>query len=107
MRLAGADLTILTNNLEHRFDLLAGKWLGSDVRAVSYRFGVNLDQEGRFKIEFQPTYWKYRGNEENYQTALCFSYLVTSTLTVRTEYIYDYQMSDNRFLLQIYYYSPI
>jgi hypothetical protein len=106
MRLAGADLTILTDNLEHRLDLLAGEWLGSDVRAVSYRFGVNLDQEGRSKIEFQPTYWKYL-NEVNYQTALCYSFLVTSSLTVRTEYIYDYQMSDNRFLLQIYYYSPI
>ena len=31
MMLAGVDLTILRNNLEHRFDLLAGKWLGNDT----------------------------------------------------------------------------
>ena len=29
MRLAGVDLTILRNNFEHRFDLLAGRWLGT------------------------------------------------------------------------------
>ena len=51
MRLAGVDLTMLRDNLEHRFDLYAGRWLDQDTLAVSYRFGINLDQEGRFKIE--------------------------------------------------------
>jgi len=106
MRLAGTDLTILRDNFEHRFDLLYGQWLDKDTSAVSYRFGINLDQEGRFKIETQPMYWKF-GQEENYQVALCFSILATSTLTIRTEYLYDHLLADNRFLLQLYYYSPI
>lgn len=106
MRLAGADLTILRDNLEHRFDLIAGEWLGSDLRALFYRFGVNLDQEGRYKVEAQPTYWKY-GQEENYQMPLCFTVLATTTFTVRTMYVYDHLVKDNRFLLQLYYYSPI
>jgi hypothetical protein len=106
MMLAGADLTILRNNLEHRFDLLAGKWLGDDTYALFYRFGVNLDQEGRFKIEAQPAYWK-SGEEKNYQLSLCLSILATSNLTVRVAYTYDRDARDNRGILQLYYYRPI
>jgi hypothetical protein len=106
MRLAGVDLTILRNNLEHRFDLYAGTWLDKDTYAVSYRFGVNLDKEGRLKIEAQPTYWKF-GEENDYQLALCFSSQVTSNLTVRLGYTYDHNTDDNRVILQLYYYQPI
>ena len=106
MRLAGVDLTILRNNLEHRFDLYAGTWLDKDTYAMSYRFGVNLDQEGRLKIEAQPTYWKF-GEENDYQLALCFSSQVTSNLTVRLGYTYDHNTDDSRVILQLYYYRPI
>jgi hypothetical protein len=106
MRLAGVDLTILRNNLEHRFDLYAGTWLDKDTYAMSYRFGVNLDQEGRLKIEVQPTYWKF-GEENDYQLALCFSSQITSNLTVRLGYTYDHNTDDNRVILQLYYYQPI
>jgi hypothetical protein len=106
MMLAGADLTILRNNLEHRFDLLAGKWLGNDTYALFYRFGVNLDQEGRFKMEAQPAYWK-SGEEKDYQLSFCFSVLATSNLTVRIAYTYDWDARDNRGILQLYYYRPI
>ena len=106
MRLAGVDLTILRDNLEHRFDLYAGRWLDRDTVAVSYRFGINLDAENRFKIEAQPTYWKF-GEEYNYEAALCFSTLVTADLTARLAYTYDHNRDDHRFLLQLYYYLPI
>ena len=106
MLLAGADLTILRNNFEHRFDLLAGKWLGNETYALFYRFGANLFQEGQLKIEAQPTYWKF-GGDEDYQLSLCFSSQVTSNLTVRLGYTYDHASDDNRVLLQLYYYRPI
>ena len=106
MRLAGVDFTILRDNLEHRFDLLAGRWLGEDTHAVSYRFGVNLDPEARMKIEAQPTYWKF-GEDKNYELALCFSFLATSNLTVRAMYTYDDNGSDDRIIMQLYYYRPI
>ena len=106
MQLAGADLALLRNNLEHRFDVLAGKWLDEDTYALFYRFGINMDQEGRFKVEAQPAYWKF-GEDRNYQLSLCASYLLTSHLTIRTAYIYDDDTDDNRFLLQLYYYRPI
>jgi len=106
MQLAGLDLTILRNRLEHRFDFLAGQWLDKDTYALFYRFGVNLDQEGRLKIEAQPTYWKH-GDEKNYQMSLCVSSLVTSDLTVRAGYTYDHNSRDNRVMLQLYYYASI
>jgi len=106
MRLAGLDLTILRNRFEHRFDLLAGTWLDQDTYALFYRFGVNLDQEGRFKIEAQPVYWKF-GEETNYQMSFCFSSQATSNLTVRLGYTYDRNSADNRVVLQLYYYRPI
>jgi len=104
--LAGADLTILRNNFEHRFDLLAGKWLDNETYALFYRFGVNLFQEGQLKIEAQPTYWKV-GGDEDYQLSLCFSSQVTSNVTMRLGYTYDHDSDDNRVLLQLYYYRLI
>jgi opacity protein-like surface antigen len=106
MRLAGIDLTILRNNLEHRVDLYAGTWLDRETYALSYRFGINMDQEGRLKIEAQPSYWKF-GAEEDYQLALCFSGQATSNLTVRLGYTYDHLTDDSSIILQLYYYLPI
>ncbi len=106
MQLAAVDLTILRDNLEHRFDVLAGRWLDKDTYALFYRFGVNFDPEGRLKIEAQPTYWKF-GEEKDYQLALCLSSQATSNLTVRTEYIYDQLTDDHRIYLQLYYYRPL
>ena len=106
MRLAGADLTVLRDNLEHRFELLHGEWLGSGLNAVSYRLGWNLDQEGRYKIEDQPVYSK-AGDDRDFQNALCFSYRATSDLTIRTEYLYDDLLDEHRFVLQLYLLSAI
>ncbi len=106
MTLAGLDFTLLRNNFEHRFDFLVGKWLGNDTYALFYRFGVNLDQEGRLKIEAQPTYWKF-GDERNYQLSACFSVLATSNLTIRLGYTYDHNANDNRVVMQLYYYQPV
>ena len=110
MRLVGADMTILRNRFEHRFDLLGGTWLGQNTYAGLYRFGINLDQEGRLKIEAQPLWSKF-GDEKNFEISLCFSNQLTSNLTVRLGYWYDSNISDNRsdnrVILQIYYYRPI
>ena len=72
MTLAGVDFTLLRNNLEHRFDLLGGKWLGEETYALFYRFGVNLDQEGRLKIEAQPACVEVRGRKELSTVPLLF-----------------------------------
>jgi len=106
MKLAGLDLAFLRNYFEHRFEALAGRWLGEETYAFLYRFGINLSQEGRLKIEAQPTYWKISG-KENYQMSLCISALATSDLTVRLAYTYDHSTDDNRVVLQLYYYHKM
>ena len=95
MALVGIDATLLRNNLEHRFDSLAGKWLGENTYAAAYRFGVNLDPENRFKIEVQPAWWRIAG-DNNYQLSSCFSVVATSNITVRLASFYDHDANDNR-----------
>ena len=106
MALAGVDFTLLRNSLEHRIDLLGGRWLGSETYALFYRFGLNLDQEGRLKLEAQPAWWKSAG-EKNYQLGLGLSFLATSNLTLRLAYTYDHSSDDNRVVMQLYYYRLI
>jgi hypothetical protein len=106
MRLAGLDFTLLRNRFEHRFDFLRGKWLGEDTYALFYRLGVNLDQEGRFKVEGQPAYWKL-GEESTYLQSFCFSFLATSDLTARLAYFYDRNERDHSVVVQLYYYTPV
>jgi hypothetical protein len=106
MRLVGVDLTVLRDNLEHRFDFYSGTWLDQQTFAVSYRFGANLDPEGRLKIEAQPTFWSV-ADEGGFEAALCVSSLVTSDLTARLGYTYDSARSDHRVLLQLYFYMPV
>lgn len=106
MKLVGMDFTFLRDRFEHRFDVLAGRWLDQDTYALMYRLGFNVDPENRFKIEFQPTYWKF-GDEINWQFAACFSSQVTSNLTLRLMYQYDHNSSDSSVVFQFYYYRPM
>jgi hypothetical protein len=105
MRLVGTDFALLRNNLEHRFDILAGEWLAQDTVAAMYRLGVLFGPEQRMKVEIQPTYW--RADSENWLFSACFSALATSDLTVRTMYEYDHNADDHRTSLQLYYYLPL
>jgi hypothetical protein len=106
MALGGLDFTFLWNRFENRFDVIGGKWLGERTYAIFYRLGVNLDQEGRFKIEAQPLWWK-SGEERNYELSFCFSFLATSNLTLRLAYFYNHNERDNRVEMQLYYYRPV
>ncbi len=105
MRLGGADFAFLRNNLEHRFDLFAGKWLEQDTVALMYRLGFLFGPEQRMKIEVQPTYWRSGG--ENWLLSACFSALITSDLTFRTMYEYNHAEDDHRAIVQLYYYLPL
>ena len=105
MGLLGTDFTFLRNNLEHRFDIFAGEWLGADTVAVMYRLGFLFGPEHRMKIEAQPTYWRSGG--ENWLLSACFSALVTPELTFRTMYEYNHNEDDHRTVAQLYYYLPL
>lgn len=105
MKLAGTDVAFLRDNVEHRFDLLAGEWLGLNTVAAMYRIGYLFGPEQRLKVEAQPTYW--RSGDENWLMSACFSALVTSDLTARVMYEYNHTADDHRAVAQLYYYLPI
>lgn len=105
MRQIGADFALLRNNLEHRFDIMVGKWLDQDTVAFMYRLGLLFGPEQRLKIELQPTYWRSGG--ENWLFSSCFSAQVTSDLTFRTMYEYSHLEDDHRVIGQLYYYLPL
>lgn len=105
MRLVGTDFAFLRDNLEHRFDLFYGEWLGQDTVAMMYRLGILFGPEERLKIEAQPTVW--RSGDKNWLMSLCFSALATSDLTFRTMYEYNHAEDDHRVILQLYYYKPL
>jgi hypothetical protein len=105
MRFFGTDFAYLRDNLEHRFDLFAGEWLGVDTVAAMYRLSFLFGPEQRLKIEAQPTYWHSGG--ENWLMSLCFSALVTPDLTFRTMYEFDRSGDDHRVIVQLYYYKPL
>lgn len=105
MSLVGSDFAFLRDNFEHRFDILAGKWLDQDTLAAMYRLGILFGPEQRMKIELQPTYW--RTESENWLLSACFSALVTADLTWRTMYEYDRNADAHRTVMQLYYYLPL
>lgn len=105
MRLAGVDFALLRDAFEHRFDLLAGTWLGESTVAAMYRLGYLVDAEGRLKLEAQPTWWRTDG--ENWLLNLCVTGMITADLTARAMYEYDRDEREKRFVAQLYYYKPI
>ncbi|HEU0264614.1 MAG TPA: hypothetical protein VFR01_02690 [Geobacterales bacterium] len=105
MRLVGTDFAFLRNNMEHRFDIFAGRWLDQETVAAMYRIGYLFGPEQRMKVELQPTYW--RVESDRLLLSACFSALVTSDLTFRTMYEYDNTTYDQRVIGQLYYYLPI
>lgn len=105
MRLAGSDFAFLQDNLEHRFDILAGEWLDRETVAAMYRLGLLFGPEQRLKIELQPTYWRSEG--ENWLLSACFSALVSADMTWRIMYEYDRNADDHRGFFQLYYYLPL
>ncbi len=106
MRLLGTDVAFLRDNVEHRFDLLAGDWLGLDAVAAMYRLGVVIGAEGRLRIELQPTWWHY-GSGNNELLSACVSAVVTPDLTVRAMYEYDREAVGHRAVAQLYYYKRL
>lgn len=104
--LAGLDGTYLWDFFETRIEVMAGQNRDEDALAALFRGGLNLLDEGRLKLEFQPVYLKI-DNENNYQLAVGASYLLTADMALRSMYLYDDDMEDHRFVIQIYMYKKV
>lgn len=102
----GMDLSYLWNNIENRFEAMAGKKLGENTLAFYWRLGISLLEEGRLKLEVQPVVLKEVG-ETRFDFRAGLAYSATSDLTVRTMYAYDQKMHDSRLIFQVYFYRRI
>jgi hypothetical protein len=104
--LVDADFTYLWNNIENRFEVAAGDRMDKETYALFWRIGLNLLEEDRLKIEFQPVYWKLQ-DEGNYLFSGGVTYKLTSDVTLRGLYSHDANTDDNRFVLQVYFYHKL
>ena len=106
LSLAGLDCSYLFDNYEARFEAMGGTLMDQDAYALFARFGVNLLDEGRLKLEIQPEYSKI-GDADGFQFAAGPTYQLTDELTLRVIYQHDELADENRAVVQIYYYSKI
>ena len=104
--LYGADFTYFLNNIENRFEAVAGEKMEEDTYAFLWRIGVNFLEEERLKLEFQPVYRNIEG-DWNYELNGGITYKLTSDIALRGVYTYDAEMNDNRVVFQIYWYYKL
>jgi hypothetical protein len=104
--LYGADFTYFWNNIENRFEAVAGEKMEEDTYAFLWRIGVNFLEEDRLKLEFQPVYRNIEG-DWNYELNGGITYKLTSDIALRGVYTYDAEMNDNRVVFQIYWYYKL
>lgn len=104
--LYGADFTYFWNNIENRFEAVAGEKMEEDTYAFLWRIGVNFLEEDRLKLEFQPVYRNFEG-DWNYELNGGITYKLSSDIALRGVYTYDAEMNDNRVVFQIYWYYKL
>jgi hypothetical protein len=113
--MAGVDFTYLWDRFESRLDIMGGQNRGEDSYAISWRFGVNLLEEERLKLEVQPAFMRI-APEDRFQIAVGPSFAITADLALRGMYQYDKvypgddmedPRADHRFIVQLYYYKKL
>ncbi|OQX01269.1 MAG: hypothetical protein BWK80_60255 [Desulfobacteraceae bacterium IS3] len=104
--MAGVDMAYLWDNFEARWEIMAGRNKDEEAFAIFGRVGVNLLDEGRLKLEFQPIVSKI-GDDENYEISAGTSYMLNGDLTLRAMYDYDHNTDDHKIIFQIYYYKKL
>jgi hypothetical protein len=113
--MAGVDFTYLWDRFESRLDIMGGQNRGEDAYAVYWRFGVNLLEEERLKLEVQPAFMRI-APDERFQISAGPSFAITSDLAIRGMYQYDKLYPgndmedprvDHRFILQLYFYKKL
>ena len=102
----GVDAAYLWDRLEFRADLRKGEKDGSPAYAALGRIGLNVLEENRLKLEFQPVFTELDGTS-GYNLAGGFSYAATAELSWRSLYQYDNGTNDKRITTQLYYYLKI
>jgi hypothetical protein len=102
----GLDATYLWRNLENRIEVLTGRKAGSKIVLLFWRSGLNLLDEGRLKLEAQPSLMR-TDRAWSYRVAGGVTYQLTADLSFRSMVQYDHGQKDARFVFQVYYYKGL
>ena len=102
----GTDIAYLWDRFELRGDLRIGQRGGRNIYAALGRFGVDLMEENRLKLEFQTVTTKADGTLD-YFLASGLSCTATAELSLRTMFEYENLGADKRLITQAYYYFKI
>jgi len=103
---AALDATYVWRNLENRVEVLAGREAGAKIALLFWRSGLNLMEEGRLKLEAQPSLMR-TDRAWSYRLAGGVTYQVTADLSLRSMIQYDHGQKDARFVVQVYYYKGL
>jgi hypothetical protein len=102
-RFVSADISYFLDNIENRLEVLAGEKNGRSAYALFWRFGINLLEEGRLKLELQPVLYKTEGKWISLVSTGA-SYQLSADLTARAMAQYDRATMDTRIIFQVYFY---
>ncbi len=102
----GMDAAYLFDRYELRTDLRKGVKLGATTYAALARLSVNLLDESRLKLEFQPVFTGADKNDD-YFLGAGLTYAVTADLSWRGMFEYERSTAEKRVLTQLYYYLKV
>jgi hypothetical protein len=106
--LGGLDFSFNHNNFEHKAEINAGWKTDTMLYAGFYRIGLNLMAENRLKLEGQYAYTRQSNdNSGDHAAGAGISYKLTSDLTLRSLYEWQYRSDDHRVVIQFYYYGAL
>jgi hypothetical protein len=101
--LAAADFAYNQNNIEHKLQIDAGKKNKEDAFAVLYRLGLNFLEENKLKLEGQYVFAQEEHSKEHFLD-IGISYVINSDITARVMFERQSEVSDNKMVVQLYYY---
>jgi hypothetical protein len=102
----GTDFTRLWDRFEFRLDGRIGEKDSNQMYALLGRATINMLEENRMKLEFQPVFTRSSGVND-YFLASGLAYSFTSDLTMRGMFEYQNSNADKRLVTQLYYYFKI
>jgi hypothetical protein len=102
----GSDFAVLWDRYELRGDLRVGQRGGESIYAVLGRFGVNLLEENRLKLEVQGVGTRTEAGGD-YFLGTGLAYSLTADLAFRSMLEYEKLGADKRLITQLYYYIGI
>ena len=99
----GMDYTNLFESFENRVDIMVGSDDKKPKGALLYRWGMNLLEENRLKIELQPVY-VYANNTGDIRLDLGASFAINSSLSFRAMYENTTATGGQKIVFQLYSY---